>query len=293
MPCERPRNVHRPATSGPLSFTGPKRDGKAYIAMQLPCGNCLLCREEQARQQAVRIYHESLLYEESAFLTLTYNDQKLPPHGGLQYEDLYKFWKRVKQQLLRKHQIKLRYYAVGEYGDKTLRPHYHACIFGHAFTADRILLRRLPTLLWTSPALELAWGLGNVSVGSLNFRTARYTASYVTKKLRSKQQYVRTDPTTGELLPLEQPRAFMSRNLGKQWWLENYDYVTAHDHVIIDGRRQKPPRAYDKWLQQRNEIPHQMLKEERKERSDKSNSAQIRARANDARARKQEQVKIL
>lgn len=293
MPCEQPRNVHRPTSGGPISFNGPKLDGRSYIPMQLPCSTCLLCREEQARQQAVRIYHESLLHNESAFLTLTYNDKNLPPHSGLQYADLFKFWKRVKQQLIRKHSIKLRYYAVGEYGDKTLRPHYHACIFGHAFVHDRMILRTTPHLLWTSPILEQAWGLGNVSVGALNFRTARYTASYVTKKLRSKQQYVRTDEQTGELIKLEQPRSFMSRNLGKDWWIQNYNYVTAHDHVVIDGRRQKPPRCYDKWLQQRNEIPHQMLKEERKERSEKSNAALTRARANDARARAQQQVKTL
>lgn len=263
------------------------------MPMQLPCGNCLLCQEEKARQQAVRIYHEALLHSESAFLTLTYDDKHLPPYGGLRYEDLQKFWKRVKLQLLRKLRTKVRYYAVGEYGDKAGRPHYHACIFGYAFVQDRVITRRTPSLLWTSPMLEEAWGLGGVRVGALNFTTARYTASYVTKKLRSRQQYVRTDETTGELIPLEQPRAFMSRNLGKRWWIENRDYVTAHDMVIINGRPQKPPRAYDKWLQLQNPIPHQMIKEDRKEKSEYVSEAAIRARASNARARKELQVKQL
>jgi len=255
--------------------------------MTLPCGTCLLCQEEKARQQAVRIYHESLGYLESSFITLSYRPKDEPPHGGLRYDDLVKFWKRVREHLWQKQRKKLRYYAVGEYGDKSLRPHYHACVFGHAFVEDRIILKTTPHLLWTCPLLAEWWGLGYVSVGALNFRTARYTASYVTKKLRSKQQYVRTDESTGELIPLEQPRSFMSRNLGKKWWQENRHFVSAHDYVVIDGRKQKPPRAYDKWLAAINELPMEMIKEERKSKVIQLSQEQAYARAINVRAQKQ------
>lgn len=289
MPCAAPIAAHRPANGGPLSFNGEKRDGQAWIKIDIPCGYCILCREEQARQQAVRITHEAMLYEESSFVTLTYNDTHLPPYGGLRYGDLQKFWKR-----LRKSRGKMRYYAVGEYGDKSLRPHYHACIFGHAFCTDRIIVRTDPYLLWTSPALEQAWGLGEVRVGALDFRTARYTASYVTKKLRSKQKYVRVDEETGELIALEQPRAFMSRNLGKKWWEQNYHHVTAHDMVVINGQRQKPPKAYDRWLEEKSELALEMLKEERREKGKekgKRGEELGRARALNAHARIQRKNK--
>lgn len=287
MPCEAPRNVHRPTNGGPLSFTGPRKDGQSYTAMQLPCGTCLLCQEEKARQQAVRIYHESMSYMESSFITLSYAPKHEPQYGSLHYEHLVKFWKRMRKHLWQKQRKRLRYYAVGEYGDKSLRPHYHACVFGHAFTDNRIILKTTPHLLWTCPLLEEWWGLGYVSVGALNFRTARYTASYVTKKLRSKQQYVRTDETTGELIPLEQPRSFMSRNLGKKWWEENRHFVSAHDYVVIDGRKQKPPRAYDKWLASINKLPMELIKEQRQLNSTKLSQGAINARASDVRAKKQ------
>jgi len=283
MPCADPIPAYRPAAGGPLQFNYPK-DGRAYTPIQLPCGSCILCRQEQARQWAVRITHEAQLWEENSFLTLTYADANLPQYNSLNYEHLQMFWDRLRAHNRRKGEKSPRYYAVGEYGDKTMRPHYHACIFGEAFTEDRIFIRQTPSPLWTSPFLEKVWGLGQVSVGALNFATARYTASYITKKLRSKQKYVRVDEETGELIALEQPRSFMSRNIARDWWNTNRHYVSAHDQVVIDGATQKPPKAYDKWLGERSELALEMIKEERGEKAEKQTAEQNRARARNAHA---------
>lgn len=282
MSCEKPITAFRPATGGPIRFgKAAPLDGRAYITIALPCGTCILCREEQARQWAVRITHEATLHIQNAFITLTYADEHIPEYNSLAYKkDMQRFWKR-----LRHHHGKLRYYAVGEYGDRTNRPHYHACVFGMAFTTNRTILRTTPTLLWTSPELEEAWGLGHVSVGALTTQTARYTASYVTKKLRSKQQYVRIDEKTGELIPLEQPRAYASKGIASEW-LERYgNQVYTHDHVVIEGRPQKPPKYYDRWLEKRSEIAMQMIKEGRIEKEKKRIGQDTHARAEIARAR--------
>lgn len=286
MACAEPLQAWRPANGGPLIFNAPgKGNSRAYIQTTVPCGYCILCQEEKARQQAVRIVHEAQMHDESAFLTLTYADEHLPPYNSLRYDDTTKFWKRVRKALWKKERIKLRYYMVGEYGDKHLRPHYHACVFGYAFTKNRIVVREGAQPLWTTVELERAWGLGNVRVGELSFASAAYTASYVLKKLRSKQQYVRVDEQTGELMRLEQPRAFMSRNLAKAWWEANRHYVSAHDMVVINGSPQKPPKAYDRWLKERSEIAKQMLTEERIRRAPKQTTEQLRARARNAHAR--------
>jgi len=187
--------------------------------------------------------------------------------------------------------LQTRYYAVGEYGDNSLRPHYHACLFGHAFISERIILRTTPNLLWTTTALQQLWGHGHVSVGTLNFATARYTASYITKKLRSKQQYVRVDKATGELIRVEQPRAFMSRNLGKGWWEQWGEQLRHHDHVIIQGARQKPPKAYDRWLGEVDESQINKIKEERQKHATKLTPDQNRARARNAHARVKQKSK--
>lgn len=288
--CTQPLRAYKAATGRLVFF---KKTDKAYwqepyTGLAVPCGHCILCRGEQARQTAVRIHHEAMEHEENSFITLTYNDANLPPHGSLNYPDLVKFWKR-----LRKHIGTLRYYAVGEYGDKTLRPHYHACIFGHAFTQDRILMREAPNMLWVSPLLNEVWGLGNVTVGSLNFQTARYTASYVTKKLRSKQRYVRTDETTGELIPVTQPRAFMSRNIAKNWWITWGHQLKHHDYVVIGGQKQKPPKVYDKWLRETDEQALQKLQLKRQQEIKPRTTAENRARALVAHARLRQKTKTV
>lgn len=298
MPCEQPIPAWRPAIGGPLLFK-PPTNGRAYNKMHVPCGHCILCRTEQARQTAVRIIHEATLHQENCFLTLTYDDNNIPTYGSLNYEHLVKFWKRLRKSMVAKTKANrstatpIRYYAVGEYGDRSLRPHYHACLFGHAFLSERIILRTTPSLLWTSMELQRIWGHGNVSVGALNFATARYTASYITKKLRSKQQYVRVDNDTGELIAIEQPRAFMSRNLGKGWWDEWNQQLQDHDHVIIDAHPQKPPKAYDRWLLETNPEKMEEIKEQRKNNAIAQTEDQTHARARNAHARAEKKSKSI
>lgn len=289
MPCAAPLAAWKPAAGGPLKFNKPN-NGRAYSPIEIPCGQCILCRLEHARQWAVRITHEATLHATSCFITLTYADEHLPEHNSLNYPDLQKFWKRLR------HEVgPLRYYAAGEYGDNTKRPHYHACLFGHDFTADRRMLRQTPTYLWTSPLLEECWGLGQVSVGALTFETAQYTASYVTKKLNNKQKYVRIDEETGELIPVTQPRAFCSLKpaIARQWLNTYGKAVYDHDHVVINGTPQKPPKYYDKWLKDSNPTKEEQVKEKRQLQATKLSPEQNRARATNAHARHKQKTKTV
>lgn len=289
MPCATPLTAYRPTNGGPVRFSRPQQT--TYQPIQLPCGKCILCREEHARQWAVRITNEASLWPLNSFVTLTYDDEHLPANEQLNYKDLQDFWKR-----LRKRVGPLRYYSVGEYGDKTNRPHYHACIFGHAFEQDRTILRTTPYLLWTNPTLLETWGNGHVSVGALTFQTAQYTASYVTKKLGYKHRYTQLDRESGQLVDMVQPRAFISNGGGRQTgrqaaigklFLEKHgDNIYAHDRVVINGKPQKPPRYYDNWLKKRSEIALQMVKDQRTKDVIPQTETELRARAINARARK-------
>lgn len=289
MACEEPLRGYKASTGRLVFFKKTEKEyyQEPYTGLQVPCGKCILCREEYARQTAVKITHEATCHEQNAFVTLTYRNENLPTHGSLNYDDTSKFLKRLRQYARRKYgnDFKLRYYLVGEYGDRSKRAHYHLCLFGLDFTEGAILCQSEPHRLWINLELQKLWGLGDVKIGALTFATARYTASYVTKKLRSKQRYVRIDEETGELVALVQPKAFMSDNLGKAWWEKYGHQLEHHDYVIIDGTEQKPPKAYDRWLLERDPDRIAKIKQLRQERAKPQTKEQNRARARSAHAR--------
>lgn len=205
--------------------------------------------------------HEAELYPpgESYFGTLTYAPEHLPSNNSLSIEHLQLFWKRY-----RKKYGKIRYYAAGEYGETTHRPHYHFAGFGH----------RLPDLvhfsdtqagpLYTSASLDALWGLGNCIVGDLTFESAAYIARYITKKL------------TGELGKIEYesqgispPFSTMSRRpgIGGRWYDQFHSDVYPSDEVVVRGKYVvKPPRYYDNILRDRDEKLYETIKQNRIEK---------------------------
>lgn len=55
---------------------------------------------------------------------------RMPNHVAILFnEDLQKFLDRLKKWCLRKYGAKIRYFAVGEYGSNSLRPHWHIILF--------------------------------------------------------------------------------------------------------------------------------------------------------------------
>lgn len=146
----------------------------------LPCGKCENCQIDKSNQWATRCLLEAQKWPKNAFLTLTYDDTHLPKDKSLLKADLQKFWKRLRKSL---KDEKIRYYACGEYGSTTMRPHYHAAVFNY-WPDDCIFYKpnseKQP--LWTSPKLEKIWGKGFVIIGALTYESAAYIARYVQKK---------------------------------------------------------------------------------------------------------------
>lgn len=144
-------------------------------AVPFGCGQCTPCRVNKRRLWTHRIMLESMCYEDNAFVTLTYNDDNLPPGGTLSPDHL-KNW----QKNLRYHSgLNLRFFSVGEYGEKTNRPHYHAAIFGYKGCAS-LSPKCACTFCQT---LRISWKKGHVLNGTLSKDSASYIAGYVTKKM--------------------------------------------------------------------------------------------------------------
>lgn len=70
---------------------------------------------------------------------------------------------------------KVRYFLVGEYGDQSSRPHYHAALFLNVGESQQYI----------QAVCDESWGLGFSVVGQLTPQSAAYTAGYVTKKMVS------------------------------------------------------------------------------------------------------------
>lgn len=90
-----------------------------------PCGKCIACRARARQEWVFRLRMEYNDCDFGLFVTLTYDDEHLPP-GGVCKRDVQLFLKRLRKNW---KSLTLRYYICSEYGDHTMRPHYHALLF--------------------------------------------------------------------------------------------------------------------------------------------------------------------
>lgn len=236
--------------TSPVAIRDPKKPSWMGPTMDVPCGRCRACRNEKARQWAIRITQEASLYEKNCFVTLTYNDFFVPITSNLTLvpQDLTKFFKR-----LRKH-LKFRYFAVGEYGDKYTRPHYHILFFGIDFrdlsgvitdgnyeTMEQTYLRPAWSVKIKNPETNKTetHELGITDVGGLSWASASYCAKYVTKKLNGKAANVYKE------MQIEPEYAVMSRNPGiGSDYFERYIKNAPSDYLAVNGKRCSLPRYY-------------------------------------------------
>lgn len=141
-----------------------------------PCGQCLACRINRSRIWAARMQMElATVRGEASFLTLTYSDQCCP--ASLDPAHLRDMFKRLRYHLEGK---KVTYYACGEYGRSTWRPHYHVGLFGHWFDAG--------VYKDCSPWAEI-WPFGGVHVTRFNPATALYCAKHLAKGVRPEKEH--------------------------------------------------------------------------------------------------------
>jgi len=232
------------------------------------------CRVERTREWAARLMHESRFHEFASFITLTYSDEFLPPDYGLHKREWVLFMKKLRNHWFEHYpDVKLRFYAVGEYGETNLRPHYHAIIYGAAFPDQKLFSRGSdPTKdIYTSDTLTKLWGKGFTTHAHVSYANAAYVAGYVRKKITGKQEaaehYRRINPDTGETFHVEPEFALMSRmpGIGRQHIEKHLDDVYPDDFIIVDGHKSRVPRYYDKILDKLNPSGMETVRAQRKE----------------------------
>lgn len=142
------------------------------------CGKCASCLSMRRRTWAGRLILESLVHPRRCiFVTLTYERDV----QSLCIRDVQLWVKR-----LRKAVGKVRIFYVGEYGDTTQRPHYHAVVFGIPECVGGPVKRTSSGFICVCPTCSCVrdtWGLGFVSIGNFTEKRAMYIAGYVLKKM--------------------------------------------------------------------------------------------------------------
>lgn len=195
MGCYQPVQAYR-SERGSIAFSwgGPYR-----YPVDLPCGKCTACLASKAREWALRCKLELPQHQRTVWTTLTYDETNVPRE--LRKADLSAFLKRLRERLRVKHAPPLRFFASGEYGEETQRPHYHAILFG---TDDE-------------REIEASWPHGHIRVDPISDAAINYVAGYTAKKLGWRNDYAdEIDEETGEVTKegRQAPFIHMSRRPG-------------------------------------------------------------------------------
>lgn len=254
MSCFKPLTAYwRTASREGITFD-PSRSA-TKVPFQLPCGRCIGCRMEKARQWGMRCLHEKKMWSENSYVTLTYNNEFLPPGGTLVLRDVQLFMKRLRKARKSSKSNPIRFFLGGEYGEDNGRPHYHALLFNCGFS-DRLFYTRNKRgePLYTSEELQSYWSidgqsLGHCTIGEVTFDSAVYCAKYALKKVSGDlalDHYCVYDEN-GECYDRKPEFAVMSRRpgIGKAYYEKYGSEVRAHDSVVVNGREVRPPRYYD------------------------------------------------
>lgn len=265
MPCYKPLHGYNKPGGG---FTA-NHSASNTIPLTIPCGQCIGCRTDKKLEWAVRLVHESRVHTSSIFVTLTYDDANVPIGYGLDKRHAQLFLKRLRKRIA---PTKIRFFLVGEYGDQSKRPHYHAIIFGWE-PPDARVYSQGANPLYLSKLLDQTWGKGNCLFGYADPEACKYVSHYTVKRITgpmSKDHYTRLDEF-GELHQVIPEFSLMSRRpgLGANFYLDNKNDFRSGDFALMLGRKQKIPAYYDKLLKREKEKDLELLKLSRKRNSRK------------------------
>jgi len=239
-----------------------------------PCGKCLNCRARSRQEWVFRLRQEYLSSNFGLFVTLTYDDENLPP-DGVSIRDVQLFLKRLRKRLRSllkiptkeyKFSSTMRYFIVSEYGDHTFRPHYHGILF-FSFDFQQEIYE----------TIEKSWQNGFVGFGEVEEGSIVYTTKYCLKggtvpkgknenfRLVSKMNgglginYVqdkasyhlqRLDTPSlvtsyGEQAPM--PRYYREKLLGKLSDEEKIEIRLAYQEHVRQHRELRQINDYKKW----------------------------------------------
>lgn len=194
-------------------------------SIAVPCGKCPACLARRTSAWSFRLMQEEKRSSNAQFITLTYDTvhAQITPNGfmTLHKPDFQNFMKALRKLNPEK---KLKYYAVGEYGGKSKRPHYHIILFNHDVTT-----------------IQRAWKMGSTHYGTVTGASVGYTLKYLSKKSQIPQH--KNDDRQPEF-------SLMSKGLGDNYLTPQMKKWHTSDNNnrmycnLTDGKKISMPRYY-------------------------------------------------
>lgn len=214
-------------------------DQNEEFPVSVPCGKCIPCLVNKRQDWSFRLEQEHKASRGALFVTLTYDEKHVPLDGSLCKRHLQKYLKRLRKLDQKTNgTTRIRYYAVGEYGGRTGRPHYHLLLFNVQ-----------------EPIVRSCWKdregrpIGIVHIGNVTSASVQYVTKYVVQ---------RDDYPAG----LEKPFAVMSRayGIGAHYLTDemvHWHRIADRNYIIKYGQYLRLPRFY------REKIWHRPVDRER------------------------------
>lgn len=199
---------------------------KKESGIDLPCGRCYECKARRVSGWSFRLMKEAEVSTSAFFITLTYSPENTRTSKNgfmtLDKRDVQLFMKRLRKR----NENKLKYYAVGEYGGKTDRPHYH------------IIMMNVDV-----ETIKEAWDLGEIHIGDVNESSVGYTLKYVSKESRIPKH--QNDDRLKEF-------SLMSKKMGMNYLTPQMIKWHLNENAILDrmycnlkdGKKIAMPRYY-------------------------------------------------
>lgn len=220
----------------PIIIQVPVKGLKAVQDLEVPCGKCVGCRIAKRKEWSLRMLHELSYHPQSSFVTLTYDDKNLPENGSLRKRHLQLFFKRLRKSL---GDRKVKYFACGEYGGQTMRPHYHAILFGVGLSPEdrNKVIDCWPLCDWTNSSIR------RKSFGLAEPDSIRYVAQYIDKKFTgdlAEEMYTQQG--------IEPVFRLLSQGIGLQYALDNKEQIEDLSYITLKGVKHSIPRYYIRKL---------------------------------------------
>lgn len=215
--------------------------------LDVSCGKCNQCKAKKVKEWTFRIEQEIQSSSSALFVTLSYKDSYVPTtklgYNTLNYKDISDYIKRLRRRSEKndKYTQPIKYFAVGEYGPETYRPHWHLIIFNAL--APQIIEAWSEHVQPTKSSPSIHISIGNVVVELAQTARARYMLNYL-----QKPQY---DNIIEEYPDFDGKREMrhMSNKMG-QSYLEKQGIKEHHKNIehsyvrLENGEKLSLPRYY-------------------------------------------------